>query len=108
VEAGGGDTCRTRVFDVARGLDWPAAYTGRAVRNGFARRWDGREDDLRADRAGQDRLRAAIHGGDPGTAPVWAGEGLDLISSLEPAADIVGRISADAEQVLRAAARLTE
>jgi len=99
------------VFDDARGLDWSAAYTGRAVRNGFARRWDGREDDLRADRADraeQDRLRAAIHGGDPGTAPVWAGEGLDLISSLEPAADIVGRISAGAEQVLRAAARLTE
>ncbi len=107
-EAAGGDTCRTRVFDAARGLDWPAAYTGRAVRNAFTRRWDGREDDLRADRAERDRLRAAIRDGDPGTAPVWAGEGLDLISSLEPAADIVGRIGADAERTLRAAARLTE
>lgn len=105
VEATGEDTCRTRVFDIARGLDWPTAYTGRAVRNAFTRRWEGKEDELRANPAEQDRFRAAARDGDPGTAAVWAGEGVDLISSLEPAADIVARVSADAERILRGATR---
>lgn len=46
VAASGDDTVRTRVFDMVRRLDWPAAYTGRALHNGFSRQWHGREADL--------------------------------------------------------------
>jgi hypothetical protein len=49
--AGGGQTTRTRVFDAARGYRWPAPFTGRALRNAFLERWDGREDELVADEA---------------------------------------------------------
>jgi nitronate monooxygenase len=104
-EAAGGDTGRTRLFDAVRGLDWPAPYTGRAVRNAFTDRWEGREAELRANRVEQDRFRAAVREGDTATAVVWAGEGIDLISSIEPAADIVARIAGDAEQMLRGTAR---
>jgi hypothetical protein len=37
---------------------------------------------------------------------VWAGEGVDLITSVEPAATLVARIAADAEVRLRDAATL--
>ena len=44
--AGGGDaTLRTRVFDIARRLPWPAEFTGRAFGNAFTKRWHGREGD---------------------------------------------------------------
>ena len=38
VAAGGGNTQRTRVFDLVRGHEWPEAYTGRALRNTFLER----------------------------------------------------------------------
>src|SRR5438094_235403 len=43
VAAHGNETARTRVFDIVRGYPWPAFYTGRALRNRFLDRWDGRE-----------------------------------------------------------------
>src|ERR1700694_5179437 len=46
--ARGNETARTRVFDIVRGYAWPGAYTGRALRNRFMERWDGRERDLAA------------------------------------------------------------
>jgi nitronate monooxygenase len=37
VEASGDDTLRTRAFDIVRGFEWPAQYTGRAIANEFSR-----------------------------------------------------------------------
>jgi nitronate monooxygenase len=42
VAAQGGETARTRVFDIVRGYAWPSPYTGRALRNDFMARWTGR------------------------------------------------------------------
>ena len=39
ISHGGDQTIRTRVFDIARGLDWPSPYTGRALRNAFTDAW---------------------------------------------------------------------
>ncbi len=107
VAARGDQTARTRVFDIVRGYPWPARYTGRAIRNGFMERWHGREDDLgnvlETERVG---YRTAALAGDVETAVVWAGEGIDLIKSVESAAALVASIGADAEAVLRAGARL--
>jgi nitronate monooxygenase len=102
VAAKGGDTRRTRVFDMVREHAWPEPYTGRAIRNPFMERWNGREDDLIA--ALNEEIpgfHAAVRNGDIDTAMVWAGEAVDLISDVAPAAELVRRIGAEAEACLR-------
>src|SRR3712207_4273316 len=102
VAAGGGETRRTRIFDIVREHAWPEPYTGRAIRNSFMERWDGREDDLTAALAEEiPAFRAAVREGDVETAMVWAGEGVDLISDVAPAAELIRRIGAEAEACLR-------
>lgn len=107
VAARGDQTGRTRVFDLVRGYAWPPVYTGRAIRNGFMERWDGRESGLanvlETERAG---YRAAARDGDFETAVVWAGEGIDLIKSVDSASALVARIGAEAEVQLRNGASL--
>ena len=106
VDAHGEQTSRTNVFDIVRGYDWPRAYNGRALRNGFMQRWDGRESALEAEIETERTLfQSAIRAGDFDTAMVWAGEAVDLIRSVESAATLVARISAQAETQLRSAAR---
>lgn len=103
VDAGGGETARTRVFDIVRGFDWPASYTGRAIVNRFMQRWHGSEAELAAS-AGtvQPAFQAAVRDGDVDTAMVWAGEGVDLIDGVDDAATLVERIGDGAEAQLRA------
>jgi nitronate monooxygenase len=107
VDADGGRTARTRVFDIVRDYAWPPGYTGRALRNDFMERWNGREDELAlaldTERAA---FRAAAGEGDYDTAMVWAGEAVDLIRSVDGAASLVARISADAEACIRLGERL--
>jgi nitronate monooxygenase len=107
VAATGSETRRTRVFDVVREHAWPRPYTGRAIRNPFMERWDGREEDLAA--ALDEEIpgfQAAVRDGDLDTAMVWAGEGIDLISDVAPAGELVRRIGAEAEARLRHASEL--
>ena len=40
------DTAVTRVFDVAKGLPWPARFPSRVLANDFVARWTGHEDVL--------------------------------------------------------------
>jgi nitronate monooxygenase len=107
VAAHGSKTARTCVFDIVRGYAWPPGYSGRALRNRFMERWHGRESDLAAaletERAA---YQVAARDGDYDTAVVWAGEGVDLIKSVEGAAALVARISAEAEAQLRIGAKL--
>ncbi|MGH8728874.1 MAG: NAD(P)H-dependent flavin oxidoreductase [Burkholderiales bacterium] len=107
VAAHGNETARTRVFDIVRGYVWPPTYPGRALRNRFMERWDGRENDLEAaletERAA---YQTATREGDHDTAVVWAGEAVDLINSVEGAAALVARIGAEAETQLRIGAKL--
>jgi nitronate monooxygenase len=101
VKASGDATLRTRVFDIIRNLDWPAEYSGRAIANEFSSRWQGRESDLAARlEAEAEGYWAAARAGDTRTAVVFAGEGLDLIHDIKPAADIVYEIAGDAERLL--------
>ena len=99
--SGGDDTLRTRAFDTARGLTWPESYTGRAIRNAFADRWHGRDDQLRAEGpAMRERFFAAQRAGDMETAVTFAGEGLDLIADRPGAAELVQRIVDEAIDAL--------
>jgi nitronate monooxygenase len=105
VAASGDETVRTSVFDVVRSIDWPLEYTGRAIVNRLTRRWHGREAELeQAVPIEQPRYAAAAAAGDVDTAVVWAGEGLDLVRDVEPAATILGRIVDEAAGALEKAA----
>ena len=105
--ATGGDTRRSRVFDVVRQHAWPERYTGRALRNAFLERWDGREDELNAALDTEiPAFTAATREGDFDTAMVWAGEAVDLISEVAPAAQLVERIGVEAEACLQSGGEL--
>jgi len=107
VAAKGSDTRRTRVFDVVRQYPWPEAYTGRALRNPFMERWDGREDDLGAALDGEiPAFETAVREGDFDTAMIWAGEAVDLISDVAPAAELLRRVGVEAEECLRRGSEL--
>jgi len=106
VSAGGGDTLRTRVFDTVRQREWPAPYTGRALRNLFLEQWHDKDAALAENMAEQERYRAAVEAGDFDTALVWAGEVADLIDRIEPASTIVERIGNQAESWLSQAQKL--
>lgn len=106
--ATGDDTVRSQVMDLARKLDWPARYTARVLRNAFIERWHGHEDELMsvADEEAA-KYRAAWAAGDPDRSNTFVGESAGLISTIEPVADIIGRMVADAEaQMQRGAAMI--
>jgi nitronate monooxygenase len=107
VAAHGDETARTRVFDVVRKLGWPEANTGRALRNRFLERWDGRERELRAAlEVEYPAYQQALGHADFDTAVVWAGEGIDLVRSVERASTLVAQICAEAAIQLGLGARL--
>ena len=101
VTAEGDATTRTSVFDIVRGYHWPQEFTGRAIRNAFLDRWHGHETELTAGLAAEaPRYKDAAARGETDTIVMFAGEAVDLIHDLPPAADIVTRIAADAEALL--------
>jgi len=101
VAHGGDETVRTTIFDIARGYDWPASFTGRALVNRFTATWHGREEALEREAAAERaRYAKAATSGDFDTAVIFSGEGIDMIHSIEPARVIVERLVADAEAAL--------
>jgi nitronate monooxygenase len=100
LDAHGSDTEVSTVLDIARGVPWPDKYPGRALRNAFLDTWRGRESELRADVAAQRRYREAADGNDLDAMPVWLGQAVDLITTIEPAEYLVTAIARGAEQAL--------
>jgi nitronate monooxygenase len=101
IVAGNGDrTIRSIVFDIARRNVWPSPYTGRVLQNEFSERWRGRESELMQQHDELDRYAEARASGDFGTAAVIAGEGVDLVSDIPPAGEVVRRIAREAETLL--------
>jgi nitronate monooxygenase len=99
--ASSGETVRSIIFDVSRKLWWPAPFTGRALINDHARRWMGREVELvqNVEAVAVD-YAAARDVGNFDIAGVFAGDGVGLIHDIPPAAEIVERIAAEADQIL--------
>lgn len=101
LESNGDGTLRTRVADIARQIPWPTGFTARIRRNAFTDRWHGREDELERQFAVEGpRYRQAFNEGDPDHTGVWFGEAAGLIHAIEPAAEIVERMAADAAHLL--------
>lgn len=107
VSARAGDTVRTPVFDIVRGLAWPPENHGRALRNRFVNTWEGHEGEL-ATLVEKERpaYQAAAKEGNFETAVIWASEAIDLINEVDGAGALVARIGAQAEARLQAGARL--
>ena len=107
VAATGDETVRTSVYDIVRHRAWPAAYTGRLMRNAFIDTWHGRENELRA-LAGEAReaVEAADQSGDYDVSNVTVGEAIGLVSDLPPAGELVERLAAEAETCLAGASRI--
>jgi nitronate monooxygenase len=96
-----GNTVRSIIFDICRNNVWPAPFTGRCLINDHARRWMGREVELMQNVAQVAAEYAAAKAeGNFDIAAVIAGEGVGLIHDIPPAAVIVERISAEADQIL--------
>jgi nitronate monooxygenase len=102
VAASTDDTVLTRAYDLATQAPFPPGIGDRVVRNQYTDAWHGRDEDVVARR---DELRAelvrAAKAGDGQIAPTRAGNAVGLIHAVQPAAEIVRQIIADAERILR-------
>ena len=103
VKLGGDDTVRTKVFDVARGRDWPWHFTGRVVANAFCRQWHDDIDGLQRDAPQQMQRYLSADEEDFSVRVTIAGESLDLVHDIEPAADIVHNTVSGAVRVMQGA-----
>ena len=101
VDSDGHDTVLTEIPDIARGNVWPGAMA-RSRRNAFIERWAGRERELRARQpealASPQRAAAA---GDADNAALLIGQDAGLIHDIPAAGEIVERIVAEAEALLK-------
>jgi nitronate monooxygenase len=105
VHSDGSDTLQDPIFDDACGLDWPPPVVGRALRNRFSERWEGRRAELRAEVA-KHPLFGFVLGlaADPATEINWAGESAGLVPRVAPAGEIVREVAREGEELLRALA----
>jgi nitronate monooxygenase len=98
----GDGTVRQIAADIARGYDWPGAFTGRVLRNGFVERWHGREE---AHRAVADGARAAYMAsmmeGRSDEVGVFVGEAIGLMHDVRPAGEIMAEMADTAAALLR-------
>jgi NAD(P)H-dependent flavin oxidoreductase YrpB (nitropropane dioxygenase family) len=101
LDSDGHDTALSEIPDIAVGKVWPGAMS-RSRRNKFIERWAGREWALRAQQAqAAASIRTARQTGDIEEAPLSMGQDAGLIHDIPPAGEIVRRIAAEAEQILR-------
>ncbi|MBM9400787.1 nitronate monooxygenase [Gluconacetobacter azotocaptans] len=102
VAARAGDTVRTRVFDVVRGIDWPKGYCGRAIANNFSAEWMDRDDQLqKCAREVRADFQAASDSDNLAIKAVWCGEVADLVKTVKPAGDVVDETVKEAEAEIR-------
>ena len=101
LDSDGHDTLLTEIPDVVRGNVWPGAMA-RARRNAFIERWAGREWELRAR---QPEVLAALQeawaAGDADNVSLLIGQDAGLIRDIPAAGEVVERIVAEAEALLK-------
>jgi nitronate monooxygenase len=101
------DTVYTEVFDLldqaAFGIPpWPPGIAGRAIVNDQVREWHGRVESLRTQM--EELLpayRDALERRDVARTALWAGESVDFVTRVRPAAEVLAQICEEAEAVLR-------
>lgn len=104
--AGADDTVLTRAYDLAMSRPFGPDYPARALRNAFTDAWHARDDAVIAHQPElQAQVRRAESAGDTAIAEVLGGNAVGLVHAVEPAGDIVRRIVAEAETLLRERSR---
>ncbi len=95
IEACSEETVRTRVFDYARGYNWPQPYTGRALKNSFYQKWHDQNDMFNkiTNTEKEAYAKAAAHN-DFDIAGVFVGESVGRIKETLPVAQIMKNICA--------------
>ena len=102
VKAGVDETVLTKAYDLAMGSAFPADIGDRVIRNDYTSEWHGRDAEVVAkSEALKAQVTAAIQAKDAGTAPIRAGSAVGLISSVEPAGELLRKIVEEAESILR-------
>jgi NAD(P)H-dependent flavin oxidoreductase YrpB (nitropropane dioxygenase family) len=106
IAAGDGDTVASKLWDLLWGSPW-FGMQARGLRNSLTARWAGRENDL-AISLQQARADLAVANAnmDHANMILLAGEGSSRITSIDPAAEIVRSVVAEAEAALRKAASI--
>ncbi len=96
------DTVLTHAYDLASAAAFPVGIGDRVLRNDFTDAWHGRDGEVVARREELSReVQTAMETGDERIAPARAGSAAGLIAAVEPAGEIVRRIVAEAERILR-------
>lgn len=96
----GHDTLLTELPDVINGQVWPGAFA-RVLRTPFIQEWLGREGEVRARlRELQRRVQRARELGNVDQGALLIGQDAGLITSIEPAGEIVERLVREAESLL--------
>ena len=102
---GGQSTIRAKLFDELRGPNiWPVDYDGRSlVTDSYTDHSNGMKiDDIR-DRHTEALKEKDMGWGESNRATVWAGTGVGLIKTVQPAAEIVEELRRDVVEVLETA-----
>ncbi|MEV0662676.1 NAD(P)H-dependent flavin oxidoreductase [Actinomadura luteofluorescens] len=100
LEGRGQDTERSNVLDIARNSPWPSKYSARTLGHPYLDHWRGREDELAGDPQARRAYQDDVARGAIPPLPIWAGEGVDLITDLPSAEDLVHTMAAQAEHAL--------
>ncbi|HVZ07169.1 NAD(P)H-dependent flavin oxidoreductase [Rhodopila sp.] len=106
IAAGADQTVQSRLYDTLNDRGWPHEFPARFIRNETAERWAGREAELEADPDMERAEYARLPLDDVQRRLVLGGEGLDLVTDLPSARDVVERIVAEAAAALRRSAGL--
>ena len=72
----------------------------RVLRNRFTDRWHGHEQELSAEPHAQQALPAAIAADDHRLAPINVGQGVAMLRTVRPAAEVIDQLCADAARLL--------
>jgi nitronate monooxygenase len=91
VASDGGDTVWTHAYDIASGVPWPEGIGERVRRNDFTARWEGRDDELRAQREADPIIVADVNT-DPNEAEVLYGPSAAFVDGVHPAAAVLQRM----------------
>ena len=99
--AGADETVRTPAFDLAIKMPWPDGIAMRALRNRFTDEWLGRDDDVRAwsPQQSEEFLATEFTDAEHGVTP--AGESVGVVNEVEAAGDLVRRLAAEVDAILR-------
>ena len=105
--AGQGDqTLQSRIFDTLSDPGWPMEYPARFLRNTTSARWAGKEAELEATADAERARYAEVPLDDLERRLTLSGEGVDLITDVPTAREVVERTVAEAIAVLRDGAAL--